>query len=543
MADALEQVITRPGRIATPQRVQADPRQVKNSAGGWTFKIADEALIHRFLTIGTTGGTFYVKQDRLTAETTKTVLDWARKNPARLAEHAAEVSLKGAAPRNNQAVFAVTAAMALGETVQGRQAAAAHFGEIVRTGTHLFLAAKYTEQFRGWGRGARRAFAGWYLHRDAEKLAYQMVKYRQREGWTHRDVLRSAHSTRGCGPEYAALFDWACGRDVRLDEGLPRWIAAYNRVRDIERGDGKPAAKAAAYVQVLRDYPGLPWEALPDEATSQAEVWRALIDAGMPVTALVRNLPKLTRLGVLAPMSSHLQAVCSRLTDREALRHGRVHPVAILIALKTYVTGRSEKGDSTWTPVPQVAAALNDAFYLAFGTVEPSGRRTMIALDVSGSMRSATAGYNLQCAEVTAAMSMVVMKTEPSWGVYGFDTGIRPLNLSPHMALEDVARRVSGLTYGGTDCALPMIWAAQTGTEVDVFQVWTDNETWFGGMHPHEALAAYRQKTGIAAVQQVIAVTPTEFSIADPADPLTLDVSGFDAGVPALLANHARGDL
>jgi len=73
--------------------------------------------------------------------------------------------------------------------------------------------------------------------------------------------------------------------------------------------------------------------------------------------------------------------------------------------------------------------------------------------------------------------------------------------------------------------------------------VWTDNETWAGHAHPHEALAAYRQKTGIPARQQVIATTPTEFSIADPGDPGTLDVSGFDAAVPRLLADHSRGDI
>jgi 60 kDa SS-A/Ro ribonucleoprotein len=539
MTDALEKIVTRKGFAATPQSVQADPRQAANHAGGWSFTVADEVRIHRFLTIGTTGGTYYVGEDRLTAESASVVLDWARKNPAGLAAMAADVSAAGRAPKNQPAIFAVTAAMALGETVEGRQAAAAQFEKVVRTGTHLFTAAKYTGQFRGWGRGARRAFAGWYLHKDAEKLSYQLVKYRQRDGWTHRDVLRSAHSTAGADAAHAVLFDWLCGRGVS-DDSLPKWALAYRKAQEIQHSTGSPVAR---YVALIEEYPGLPWEILPDEATSKAEVWRALIDAGMPVTALLRHLPQLTRLGVLAPMSSHLRAACAQLTDADALKRQRVHPVAVLIALKTYASGRSEKGTGTWTPVPQVAAALNDAFYLAFGAVEPAGKRTMIALDVSGSMRSCTAGYNLQCAEVTAAMSMVIMKTEPSWGVYGFAAGIKPLNLAPHMALEDVARRVSGLTYGGTDCSLPMQWAAQNRVEVDTFQVWTDNETWAGAVHPHQALEMYRQRMGIAAAQQVIAITPTEFSIADPADPLTLDVSGFDARVPVLLADHARGSI
>src|SRR6201986_5311023 len=50
MADALTQIRTR-GRV-TPQSEQAHPDQVRNNAGGWSFKAADETRVHRFLTIG-----------------------------------------------------------------------------------------------------------------------------------------------------------------------------------------------------------------------------------------------------------------------------------------------------------------------------------------------------------------------------------------------------------------------------------------------------------------------------------------------------------
>ena len=542
MADALEQIRTR--GVFTPQSEQADPRQEKNLAGGFAFTVSGETRVMRFLTLGTEGGTFYASQRAVTADNAPVVIDWAKNHTSRLVELAREVSVAGRAPRNGPALLALMAAMALGDT-EGRRAAERAFNDVVRIGTHVYEAAKYTEQFRGWGRIARRAFARWYTTKDPEQLAYQLVKYRQREGWTHRDVLRSAHGTKGCSAEHAALFDWLCGRET--DVALPKWITAYERAREIERESGSALArqaKTAAYVKLIEEYPGLPWEALPDEATSQADVMRALVDAGMPVTALMRNLPKLTRLGVIAPMSQHLRLVTERLADGELLRKGRVHPMAVLIAARTYATGKSEKGSSTWTPVPQVTAALNDAFYAAFGAVEPSGKRTMIALDISGSMGWSMAGYNLQAREVTAAMSMVVMRTEPAWGVYGFSHQLMPLQLHPRMSLEDVVRYVSNLPFGNTDCALPMLWALKTNTEVDTFQVYTDNETWAGRHgHPHEALNAYRQKTGINARLQVIATTPTEFSIADPDDEGTLDVSGFDAAVPRLLADHSRGDI
>jgi 60 kDa SS-A/Ro ribonucleoprotein len=158
-------------------------------------------------------------------------------------------------------------------------------------------------------------------------------------------------------------------------------------------------------------------------------------------------------------------------------------------------------------------------------------------------MGSSVADYPFTAREIAAAMSMIVARTEPQYQFLGFSNTLIPLPISASQRLDDVVRTVSGLPFGGTDCALPMMWAQQQSLAVDTFQVWTDDETWAGRMHPHEALAQYRKFSGINARLQVCAVTPTEFSIADPKDAGMLDVSGFDSAVPSLLADHARGDI
>lgn len=43
--------------------------------------------------------------------------------------------------------------------------------------------------------------------------------------------------------------------------------------------------------------------------------------------------------------------------------------------------------------------------------------------------------------------------------------------------------------FGGTDCAQPMLWAAERRLEFDTFVVLTDNETWAGKIHPFQALS------------------------------------------------------
>jgi 60 kDa SS-A/Ro ribonucleoprotein len=88
-----------------------------------------------------------------------------------------------------------------------------------------------------------------------------------------------------------------------------------------------------------------------------------------------------------------------------------------------------------------------------------------------------------------------------------------------------------------------MVLALQNRVEIDTFEILTDNETWFGSIHPHQALREYREMMGINSRLVVVSMTGTRNSITDPNDALTLDVSGFDATVPQLIADFSRGDL
>ena len=49
----------------------------------------------------------------------------------------------------------------------------------------------------------------------------------------------------------------------------------------------------------------------------------------MPVTALIRNLATMTRVGVVAPGSEGTATAVARLGDAERIRRARVHPIAM----------------------------------------------------------------------------------------------------------------------------------------------------------------------------------------------------------------------
>ncbi len=215
--------------------------------------------------------------------------------------------------------------------------------------------------------------------------------------------------------------------------------------------------------------------------------------------------------------------------------------IQVLLALSTYASGRGLLGKGTWTPVQQVVDALNEAFYLAFASVEPTGKRWYIGLDVSGSMAGGSvAGTPLTPREAAAAMSLVIARTEPKYVIRAFQRTMTRLPITPAQRLDDVVRMTTKLSFGGTDCALPMLDALREKIPVDVFCVLTDSETWAGKIHPIQALDRYRAQMGIAAKLIVVGMVSNGFSIADPDDAGMLDVVGFDTAVPQIMSDFAQ---
>jgi len=551
--------LTRITRRPAHQREQLVAGQVQNSEGGFVWQVDCWTRLRRFLILGSEGGSFYARELDLTNQNTRTLDACIAEDGMRTVAEIVAVSQAGRAVKNDPAVFAL-ARCASASGVETRRAALAALPQVCRTSTHLFQFATFVREWRGWGRGLRRAVGAWYADRTVDAIAYQAVKYRQRDGVSHRDVLRMAHPaaavsagnpTLDVTPEQARLFGWIVrGGDV---DGLPRIIEGFARAQR--------SASAAETAQLVREYE-LPREALLSEHLNDPLVWEALLER-MPITAMIRNLATMTRAGLIAPGSDASSLVSQRLRDGEWLRRGRVHPIALLIAQRTYASGRGLRGRGSWSPVAAVVDALDDAFHLAFGNLRPTGKRLLLALDVSGSMAaSRIAGVpGLSARDASAAMALVTLASDPDAEVVGFHAGrggwtgrehgrftgrsdgLTPLPLSARQRLDDAVRRVSDLPFGGTDCALPMLYAMDRGRSVDTFVIYTDSETWAGGIHPAEALRRYRRATGIAARLVVVGMVANRFTIADPDDPGMLDVVGFDTSTPEVIAGFARGDL
>jgi 60 kDa SS-A/Ro ribonucleoprotein len=522
----------------TPQ-LQAIPgsTQVPNSAGGFVWQIDKWARLERFLILGSEGGTYYISERKLTVDNATGALECIAEDGPRAVQKIVDVSASKRAPKNDPALFALAMAVGTGDD-ETRKAAYNALPKVARIGTHLFQFLGYVHQFKGWSRGLRTAVANWYLEKEPDKLAYQVIKYRQREGYTHRDVLRLAHPK----------------ADDPVMDGILRFAVEQFGPGDVDRKlhplheafmHAQAATSPEATVNILQKYPDLPREALRTDMLPSPKVQMKLLENGMPMIALVRNLGNFSKSGVLSPMSDAEKIVCDQLSNKEHILKSGIHPIQILMALRTYSAGHGYRGAGSWNVDAKVVDALDAAFYTAFGNVEPTNKRTLIGLDVSSSMGQSLAGTMLSAAEGSCAMCMVHVAVEPQCMVTAFTEGLTVVGFSARQRLDDLLRETRRMNFGWTDCSLPIVAAGQqyamgNWQAIETFIIYTDSETWAGRIHPAQALKEYRNQTGINAKLVVVGMTSNGFSIADSNDAGMLDVVGFDTAVPQVISDFSK---
>ena len=401
-------------RKATPQSAPIPgSNQVPNSAGGYAWQLDPWQRLMRFLVLGTEGGTYYISEQTLTRDNAQNALRCLAEDGPRFVRTVVDVSENGRAYKNDPAIFALALAAAAKtpKPAAWRWRRCRAWPAPART---CCTSLRYVDGLRGWGRGLRKAVGNWYAGKSDEQLAFQLAKYQSRDGWSHRDLLRLAHPMPD-GEARKALYRWAVGaEDVPLEvaDRAGRWPGTAQAGRERKPGDwADPLLQGPA-----RGDP----DPVPDLAGGLGS---AAAEPGHHRAAAQPGQPEQGRpAGAQAP--AYAGSDRARITDREALRRGRVHPLQVLAALVTYQQGHGMRGSGEWTVVPEVVDALNQAFGLAFENVTPTGKRLYLALDVSGSMAwGAVSGIpGLTPREASAALAMITVNTEQEVIIRGFQT-------------------------------------------------------------------------------------------------------------------------
>jgi 60 kDa SS-A/Ro ribonucleoprotein len=530
-------------RTPVPQHQPLNAHQIPNHAGGYAYAIKPFEQLRRFLILGTEGGTYYVGERDLTRAAIGCIDACITADATEVQRLTEEVSGRGLAPSNDPALFV------LAKLARAGKMSWSALPTVARTASHLFRWMSYYKALGGKSnRAIRSAIARWYTDRAPDQLAYQMAKYQNRYGWSHKDLLRVAHPH----PEqsaHAALFKWAVkgGGPDTLGSALPKTIVGLEFAK-LRAADGLPVN-----IETFLEEYGLSWEMLPTEYLGKADTWEALLRhrSALPLHAMIRNLGRMTQNGAINTFGNTL--VTERLADAEKLARARVHPIAIVKAMQTYASGKGDRGRGTWTPAPSIIAALEGAFDLSFGQTPKTTKRLCIAIDLSGSMTERVKGLaGMEAREAAALCALYHLRTAPNALVIGFDSSgmwtigerhVYQPGLSSRSSLREARTWAIQTGGGGTDLSLPFVWALDKKIPFDAFVIYTDNETWAGRSHVEVALEEYRQRMHLPAKVVNVAMTATNLTAQSPTDPGVLEVVGMDVSVPDTLAHFVNGDV
>ncbi len=522
----------------TPQNQPLPGRQAEMTqgrSGGWMFKADIWQRLKRCLLIGTAQGAYYAGKHELTQEFVDVIQEAIKINPQRVAGEICYAS-DGRSINNSTPIFALVL-LSMGETPEAKQAFIEIFPQVVRTGSHFYEWLNYTKAMRGFGKIIREAGKAWLSKEDVKGLAYQLLKYQQRQGFSSRDALRLFH-VKPPTTEHDLLFNWVINGWDELPSGIPS--EALKQIWWYEWLKRHPDKTHKAISQGR-----LTHEMVAPVGKMDKQAWQLLFNE-MPIGALLRNLGSLTELGVLtASERQNIERVALVLNNREYLKKGRIHPIDVLKALKTYQSGgHLGKSKKTWTPVPRIVDILETAVELSFDVVEPTNKVFLHAVDISGSMSwSTVSSIGLTCCEIATVMALVTAKAEKHYVIRGFSTEFIDLGITAKDSFKTAMQKANNKNFGGTDATVALNWMIRHNFKADIICFWTDNQTWVGSKHPCRALAEYRQKVNPKIKAVYVSLAAYNITLVDPNDENSWDIAGFDPGTPRLIQMLAKGEI
>lgn len=514
-----------------------EAKMFPNNDGGYSFKVNPETLLDRFLIFGTEGNTYNCSEAKLTIQNTKNIQELLIKDPNLVFKKLEEVSLGGKSFTNDPALYTLALGTAHPDA-KIRKYAFDLLPSIARTGTHLFHFIEYMTSVRNWSRMARTGVGNWYTKKSSKDLVYQCLKYQQRDGWSHKDIIRLSHpSTKNVfhNEFFNYIVNDVYPTGVYKEESVGL-LAAFTDLKNLPE-DYKGFASIAQHIS---ETPGLTQEMVPSRFKKSLEVQAALLK-NMPYMATIRNLGSYTASGLIKPFSLEEKLVCSRIENIEQLKKSKTHPLHILMALLTYQQGKGFKGNLTWTPSQKVLVSLEKAFYESFNYVEPSGKNFYVGIDCSGSMGSQVAGKPISSLMFAGAVGMTLARCEPNVYTAGFQDRLIDLKITKNSSLPDVMNMFSTFHTGSTNAGAIIEDAISRKLDVDLFVHITDND-FNSGRQPYQLLKEYQKRMNKPNCKLVSLVTyPSLYMPFPEEDPNCLGIAGFATDAPKMLQIFAGG--
>lgn len=520
-----------------------------NSTGGvCPWEVSDKAKLRRFLCYGSEGDLYTAREEAgVSMESAGALLSLLQDGRGtEVVEDIKRYSQDGQAVRLNPSLFALALCSQHSE-LKTRQAAFKALKEVCRDPAHLFAFIQYKKELKEgmkcgiWGRALRKAVSDWYNEQDAMSLAVAVTKCKQRDGWSHQDLLRLSH-TKPANEAISLISKYVTKgwKDVQAGyadkENSEEVMKVLSYLEVVEKV--KHSCDETEVINLIEEHK-LEREQLLTDHLKSKQVWRALLKE-MPLQSLLRILGKMTSNKILEPGSADTEAVCERIQSEMALKKAKIHPFTLLLASENYKRGQGYQGKTKWEPDSSILTAMDSAFYKSFMCVEPVGKHFVVAVDVSTSLSSVVPGTSISTAVAAAAITMTFARTEADTQVLAYSEGaLVPCSVSADMTLAQATAELVKIPGGSTDCTLPITWATENEKAVDVFIILTNNPIWTCTTSPVEALKKHRQKSGTSSKLLMCGLTSIGHVISDTEDRGLLNICGFDVGAMSVIRNLA----
>lgn len=487
---------------------------VRNEAGGVAYALGPKAALAQFAATGCLNGTFYAN-----AETQlNTVLALARETPpefvAKTAVFAREQGQMKDMPALLVALLAATAPDLLPKVfarVIDSPKMLRNFVQIVRSGV---------TGRKSLGSRPKRLVQQWLDAADERILLNASVG----QSPSLADIVKMIHP-RPVNPAREAFYGWLIGRKVE-EARLPECVQAFEQFK---RGE-------------LLTPPALDFRLLSGLPLTR-EHWQQMA-RNMSWQALRQNLNTLGRKSAFQGESgAELAAlVAAKLRDAEAMGKARVLPYQVLTAYRNVGDG-----------VPLIVReALQDALDIALAAVPELPGRVVVALDVSGSMRSAVTGARgsatsvVSCAEVASLIAAALLRRNLQTRVLAFDTAVYEPRLNPRDSVATNTAALARLGGGGTALSAPLGRLVAEQADVDALIFVSDNQSWAdtGAGLATATMVQWQMLKVRNPAAKLVCVDLQPYATAQAPDSAdVLNVGGFSDAVFGLVAGFLRGEM
>lgn len=425
------------------------------------------------------------------------------------------------------------------------------------------------------GRGIRRIIGLWYNRQNP----YDVTFCKNKAFYSHRNIIRKSH-IRGSDTEHKVMLTY-------LTKGLKVTEKQYSENGEalslIEMYRLKEKLKLSTDLQevlrMIRTHQFCDLQLIPTSCHKHPKIWSALLNF-MPMSDVYCNLKLLSFRALITDDEDEVaMKLVENLTDQPALKHSKLQPAMILIALRNC--------QKRWKPPPKVkksrvsATICNSVLNAIESMIQPSfdnlpklqkSRNVLIHVDVRTEMLENSCCWknsNVTCLDAMAItiLSLLNSASDPINEVkvctiikeHG-EKQIMHLDFMPSMTVKDVKSKLKTYNeYDGKskysdrniklDVTLPIRCSLKSNTNFDTFMFISGTHTYCSKDKLSYDLSAYRSSINSKAKFLMAAFgckhdnSADQSTIANEDEAFMFKIAGFDGNVPKLMIKYINEEF